>query len=171
MILSARIVAYVAGSRTRFDPGNSRVLKGTSVFFPDVLYSGAMKNCNSCGKCCEAYGGGDLSASAEDIDGWETHRPDIARYVSDGKIWIDPATNDYFERCPWLQKSPDGKHFTCDIYEDRPEDCRHYPVDIAQMVRDDCEMLEKRDLVDLRRAQRKLDEIMIDSRPPAGRYR
>ena len=130
-----------------------------------------MKNCNSCGKCCKAWGGsGGLSASAEEIDWWETYRPDIARYVDGEKIWIDPATGDYFARCPWLQKSPDGKGYTCDIYDVRPEDCRIYPIDIEQMVRDDCEMLEPRDLVDLRRAQRKLDEIMIESRPPAGRY-
>ena len=129
-----------------------------------------MKNCNSCGKCCETAGNGGLSASAEEIDWWETHRPDIFRYVQDEKIWVDPATGEYFARCPWLQKSPDGKKFTCDIYADRPEDCRHYPVDIAQMVRDDCEMLERRDLLDLRRAQKKLDSIMIDSRPPAGQW-
>ena len=83
--------------------------------------------------------------------------------------WI-PQADEYFARCPWLQKSPDGKKFTCDIYDDRPEDCRHYPVDIAQMVHDDCEMLERRDLLDLKRAQKKLDEIMIDSRPPAGQW-
>jgi hypothetical protein len=29
-------------------------------------------------------------------------------------------------------------------------------------------MLERRDVLDSKRAQRKLDEIMIDSRPPAG---
>ena len=130
-----------------------------------------MKECNSCGKCCEAYGSDGLSASAEDIEWWETHRPDIARFVQDGEIWIDPATGKNVSQCPWLRKSPDGKKFTCDIYADRPEDCRHYPVDTTQMIRDDCEMLEPRDLVDLKRAQKKLDEIMIDSRPPAGGYR
>lgn len=110
-----------------------------------------------------------MAASPEEIDWWETYRPDIARYARDGKIWVDPATGEYFDRCPWLQKSPDSKMFTCAIYDDRPEDCRQYPVEIADMVHDDCEMLEPRDLVDLRRAQRKLDELMIDSRPPAGR--
>ena len=130
-----------------------------------------MKECNSCGKCCEAYGSDGLSASGEEIEWWETHRPDIARYVQDGEIWIDPETGKNFSRCPWLQKSPDGRKFTCDIYEVRPEDCRHYPVDTTQMIRDECEMLERRDLVDLKRAQKKLDEIMIDSRPPAGGYR
>ena len=111
-----------------------------------------------------------MSASAEEIDWWETYRPNIARYVQGERIWVDPATGEYLDQCPWLQKSPDGKRFICEIYDDRPEVCRHYPVDIAQMVRDDCEMLEQRDLVDLRRAQRTLDEIMVDSRPPVGRY-
>jgi len=129
-----------------------------------------MKNCNSCGKCCETAGNGGLSASAAEIDWWETYRPDIARYVQDNKIWVNPASGEYFARCPWLKKSPDSKKFTCDIYDDRPEDCRHYPVDIEQMVRDDCEMLERHDLLNTKRAQKKLDAIMIDSRPPAGRW-
>jgi len=127
-----------------------------------------VKDCNSCGKCCEKYGNDGLAATAAEIEWWETHRPDIARFVHDRKIWIDPETKDYFARCPWLRKSPDGRKYHCDIYAVRPEDCRHYPTKIAEMIRDDCEMLEKRDLFDLKRAQRKLDEIMIDSRPAAG---
>ncbi|MGB5257077.1 MAG: YkgJ family cysteine cluster protein [Woeseiaceae bacterium] len=127
-----------------------------------------MKSCNACGKCCETAGDGGLSASTEEIDWWEDHRPDIFRYVDGRRIWVDPATGDYFSRCPWLHKSAHGRTFFCEIYEDRPEDCRHYPVDIAQMVSDDCEMLERRDLLDLKQAQKKLDAIMIDSRPPAG---
>ena len=79
---------------------------------------------------------------------------------------MDPASGEYFPQCPWLRRLPDNKRSTCDIYDDRPEDCRHYPVDIAQMVRDDCEMLERRDLLDLKRAQKNLDVMMIDSRPP-----
>ena len=47
-----------------------------------------MKNCNSCGKCCETAGDGGLSASATEIDWWETYRPDIARYVQGNKIWV-----------------------------------------------------------------------------------
>ena len=128
-----------------------------------------MKQCNSCGKCCETAGNGGLSATPEEIDYWETYRPDIAEYVDGSRIWVNPKTGKYFARCPFLMRSPDGKKTTCDIYEDRPEDCRHYPVDIPQKIEDECEMLEARDLKDLKRAQRKLDEIMIDSRPPAGR--
>ena len=129
-----------------------------------------MRNCNSCGKCCETAGNGGLSATAEEIDRWEMYRPDIARFVQDGKIWIDPDTGEYFARCPWLRDAPDGRGTACDIYEDRPEDCRHYPIDIDQMVQHGCEMLEPLDLKNPRRAQRKLDELMIDSRPPAGEW-
>jgi len=125
-----------------------------------------VKNCNSCGKCCETAGNGGLSASREEIDWWESHRPDIARYVQDGKIWIDPSTGEYFARCPWLRRARDGTGTSCDIYHDRPEDCRHYPVDVEQMVRHDCEMLERRDLLDLKKAQHKLDLLMADNRPP-----
>lgn len=141
----------------------------TTPGFPYIIAS--MKSCNSCGKCCETAGNGGLSASREEIDWWEMHRPEIARYVQDGKIWVDPKTGEYFPRCPWLRHSPDENKYTCDIYYDRPEDCRHYPVDIAQMVRDDCEMLERRDLDDLKRAQQKLDALMSDSRPPVIRSR
>lgn len=35
------------------------------------------------------------------------------------------------------------------------------------MVRDECEMLEPRDLVNPKQAQKKLDFIMSDSRPPS----
>ena len=34
------------------------------------------------------------------------------------------------------------------------------------MVRHDCEMLEPRDLLDLKKAQHKLDMLMADCRPP-----
>lgn len=128
-----------------------------------------MKQCNSCGKCCETAGNGGLSATADEIDWWETHRPDIARYIQDSKIWIDPETGDYFPRCPWIRQSADSSKYSCAIYDDRPDECRHYPIDIEQMVRHDCEMLERIDLLDIKRAQHKLDAIMIDCRPPAAR--
>ena len=124
-----------------------------------------MKNCNSCGKCRETAGNGGLSASRDEIDWWESHRPEIARYVHDGKICVDPSTGEYFARCPWLRSSPGGVGTSCDIYHDRPEDGRHYPVDIEHMVRHDCEMIEPRDLLDLKKAQHKLDMLMADSRP------
>ena len=49
---------------------------------------------------------------------------------------------------------------------DRPDDCKFYPVTITQMVEDKCEMLEVQDLTDTKRAQDKLNKIMLDSRPP-----
>jgi Fe-S-cluster containining protein len=126
-----------------------------------------LRDCNQCGKCCINYGGGGgLSASPEEIDWWETARPDIARYVRDGRIWASPETGEILDRCPWLEKLPGDTKYTCSIYFDRPGDCRYYPVDIAQMVSDDCEMLQPQDLKDFRQAQKKLDFLMSDSRPP-----
>jgi Fe-S-cluster containining protein len=107
-----------------------------------------------------------LSASAKEIDYWQSYRPEIARYVSGGKIWIDPVTGEQEDRCPWLQILPNEKKYTCRIYHDRPDDCRYYPVDIDQMITDECEMLEPRDLANPKKAQTALDFIMADSRPP-----
>ena len=80
---------------------------------------------------------------------------------------MDPDTGQQLTRCPWLTDLPENK-YGCSIYHDRPDDCRYYPVEIAQMVKDECEMLELKDITDHKSAQHKLDQIMSDSRPPAG---
>jgi len=125
-----------------------------------------VKNCNQCGKCCTKYSDGGLSATSSEIALWREFRPDIARYVSDGKIWMDPVDGQQLTLCPWLEPIGGQKNkYTCGIYEDRPDDCRHYPVTIKEMVIDECEMLEPRDLARPRQAQRLLDRLMADSRP------
>ena len=124
-----------------------------------------MKTCNQCGKCCIQYADGALSATPAEIDWWAEHRPEIAEYVVDGEIWMDPESGRQLSRCPWLITLVGGDKYACQIYHDRPDDCKHYPVHIAEMVRDECEMLEKSDLVDTEKAQRRLDVIMSDSRP------
>lgn len=125
-----------------------------------------MKDCNQCGKCCTRYGGGDLTASVSDIDWWENNRPEIFSHVSEEEIWISPTTGKQMLRCPWLRKLPRQNKYICRIYYDRPEECRHYPVDIDQMIRDGCEMLEAKDLAKPKQAQTTLDYLMADSRPP-----
>ena len=125
-----------------------------------------MKECNQCGKCCTKYSDGGLSASASEIELWDEFNPDIYSFVSEGKIWMDPDTGKQLALCPWLRKSPNQEKYTCDIYFDRPDDCKYYPVTIDQMVNDDCEMLEVRDLANPKQAQKVLDRLMIDSRPP-----
>lgn len=127
-----------------------------------------VKKCNQCGKCCINYANGGLSASPEEIEKWETHRPDIAEFVRNGKIWMDPATGKRLKHCPWLEREPGQRRYQCTIYYDRPDDCRYYPVHVVQMIRDECEMLEKSDLKHIELAQRKLDELMSDSRPPVS---
>ena len=124
-----------------------------------------MKACNQCGKCCENYSDGGLSATDDEIEFWEIFRPHIYDFVSDGNIWIDPDSGKQLKRCPWLRQLPNQGKYVCDIYFDRPDDCKHYPVTIEQMIKDECEMLEARDLANPKRAQSVLDKLMADSRP------
>ncbi|SON51833.1 conserved protein of unknown function [Vibrio tapetis subsp. tapetis] len=110
-----------------------------------------MKACNQCGKCCIKYGDGALSASTEEIALWELFNPDIFAYVKGDEIWFDPKTGVRLQQCPFLEIAPklnpnSQNKYTCSIYLDRPEDCRHYPSLIAEMVRDECEMIETVDL-------------------------
>jgi Fe-S-cluster containining protein len=126
-----------------------------------------MKDCNQCGKCCIKYGDGALSATAQEIELWELFQPHIYQYVKDNQIWFCPDTGVQLSRCPFLEIEPGlGKEkYTCSIYHSRPEDCRHYPTSIEEMVRDECEMIEVVDLENIKKAQSKLDKLMKDSRP------
>ncbi len=124
-----------------------------------------MKDCNQCGKCCIKYSNGGLSASQSEIELWEIFKPDIYQYVSNGKIWVDPKTGEQIECCPWLRKESSQEKYACDIYDDRPEDCRLYPTNIDEMQRDECEMLEDQDFENRKQAQVELDKLMDDSRP------
>ena len=83
---------------------------------------------------------------------------------------IDPDSGEQLIRCPWLQELPSSAdssatRYGCEIYADRPEDCRHYPVSVAEMIRDGCEMIEVQDLDAPKQAQAALDKLMADSRP------
>ena len=123
-----------------------------------------MKECNQCGKCCIKYSNGGLTTSIKQIDFWENYKPDIFRYVRDGNIWMDPETGKRIALCPWLRKETNRNVYTCDIYYDRPDDCRFYPSTMNEMVIDGCEMIEAKDLANPKRAQKELDRIMEDSR-------
>ncbi len=129
-----------------------------------------MKDCNQCGKCCLKYGGGDLVATPLEIDHWEQFNPEIFTYVRDNEIWFDPDSGKRLTSCPFLELAPKKNQnhpdrYTCSIYLNRPEDCRHYPTLINEMVRDECEMIELRDLKNPLKAQTELDLLMSDSRP------
>lgn len=128
-----------------------------------------MKPCNQCGKCCIKYGDGALSATQDEIDLWELFNPDIFEYVKDNDIWFDPTTGEKLTSCPFLEISPknslsDAKKYTCSIYLDRPEDCRHYPSLITEMIRDECEMIEIIDTQAPEKSQITLDIMMRSSR-------
>ena len=119
-----------------------------------------MKACNQCGKCCIRYADGGLVVTAQEVDRWEADRPDIFAYVLGGKIWHSPESGAPLSRCPWLQ----GEHapYSCAIYEDRPEDCRSYPSNLTDMVVDECEMLEEKDLKDQEKALIRLLELQTN---------
>jgi len=125
-----------------------------------------VKECTQCGKCCTKYSDGGLSATDSEIDMWQLFRPDIAEYVKNGLIWMSPENGKQLSLCPFLRKVPEKEIYTCDIYYDRPDDCKFYPVTIKQMIGDECEMLEDDDLKHPDQAQRSLDKLMADSRPP-----
>ncbi|MBL4868657.1 MAG: YkgJ family cysteine cluster protein [Pseudomonadales bacterium] len=127
-----------------------------------------MKECNQCGKCCKNYSDGGLSATASEIEYWEIFRPEIRRYVRGGNIWMDPETGAQLKLCPWLRQVDNQEKYTCDIYHDRPDDCKHYPVRVDEMIRDKCEMIEAKDLLNQKEAQKLLDILMVDSRPPVA---
>mgnify|MGYP003674134346 CR=1 FL=1 len=133
-----------------------------------------MKDCNQCGKCCIKYGDGALSATKEEIDLWELFNPEIYKFVKNHEIWFDPETGLRLKRCPFLEfvpsiNTPTPNKYTCSIYLDRPEDCRHYPSLFDEMIRDECEMIETKDLANPKQAQIKLDLLMKDSRPPSSK--
>ena len=106
-----------------------------------------MKSCNQCGKCCIKYADGGLSATQSEIDWWELHRPEIFEHVKDGKIWVSPENGEPLVRCPWLVELEGENKYACQIYHDRPDDCRHYPTHIDEMIADGCEMLQDQDLI------------------------
>lgn len=129
-----------------------------------------MIDCNQCGKCCIKYGGGDLAATEQEIELWELFNPDIFQYVQGDEIWFDPVSKQKLTTCPFLELAPktspaEPNKYTCSIYLDRPEDCRHYPSTVNEMIRDECEMIEAVDLTSPFKAQIKLDKLMQDSRP------
>jgi len=132
-----------------------------------------MKDCNQCGKCCIKYGNGALSATTEEIDLWEIFNPEIFEFVKNNDIWYDPDTGIKLSKCPFLELQTKNDAlspttYTCSIYLDRPEDCRHYPALITEMIRDECEMIEVIDIDKPIQAQKVLDILMKDSRPPSG---
>ena len=91
----------------------------------------------------------------------------LPEYVHNGEIWGDPKSGKLLERCPFLRLEENHKtsrvKYSCDIYYDRPDDCKYYPSNVQEMILDGCEMIEEVDLKDLKKSQAKLELIMTDS--------
>lgn len=117
---------------------------------PALAYTLSMRACTQCGKCCLQYKGDDWLGAASEADRllWLIRRPEVLDHVGGARneLWISPVTGRKMRRCPWLRKRPRQEKYNCRIHDVRPEVCREYPVDIEQMIRLDCEMLEAGDL-------------------------
>ena len=89
--------------------------------------------CKRCGRCCREAGGGSLRASDDDISRWrKQNRQDILSHAdifefegfSVADLWFDPITGEELYRCPFLKKCTN--HYSCAIYETRPEQCQDW---------------------------------------------
>lgn len=108
-----------------------------------------MQACTQCGKCCIKYSKAGLgSATINDLYRWLKFAPEIQEYAPWPlfDLWISPTTGEEFSRCPWLRKYPKRDRYSCRIHDYNPDCCREYPLDVDQMIRDGCEMLEPGDL-------------------------
>ena len=106
--------------------------------------------CQRCGKCCRVATQlvqGD--ATIQDVACWIGEgRYDILQWVgpmivpdSDDAmfdIWVNPKTQDFVKRCPWLRKQEGSSVYECAIYDVRPAACREWPVDLAEGQRIGC---------------------------------
>lgn len=91
--------------------------------------------CRQCGQCCRNLRFRDAGTAADYRRIRRLGRDDILAWMApvhrDGKLvacrlWVDPATGRYAERCPWLEETAPGE-YRCRIHEVRPEICRQYP--------------------------------------------
>jgi len=95
-------------------------------------------NCRRCGRCCltlvDAYRG---CVSDADLERWRQQgRDDLLAWVVTLELgpgnrlhtaWVDPASGDDVERCPWLHELADGSGYFCGIDAVKPDHCRDYP--------------------------------------------
>ena len=90
----------------------------------------SMPCCQRCGGCCEEWGAC-LRATPADLKRWKKERRYDILYYADEimpglvDLWIDKATDEELERCPFLKRVGQGI-YECEIYETRPEECRNY---------------------------------------------
>jgi Fe-S-cluster containining protein len=45
-------------------------------------------------------------------------------------IWVNPKTQDFVSRCPWLRKEEGADVYDCAIHDVKPAACREWPASI-----------------------------------------
>jgi len=101
----------------------------------DASMTGFM--CRRCGRCCVQLKYHD-GITADDVKRFsKLGRDDILKWVGttrnrDGetvyRIWIEPGTNRYAARCPFLKQGATNHQLICSIHDVKPAVCRHYPI-------------------------------------------
>ncbi len=95
-------------------------------------------NCRRCGHCCrtlvDAYRG---CVSDADLARWRREgRSDLLARVETldlgrGNLlhlaWVDPATREEVDACPWLLVDPASNQVRCSINAVKPDHCRKFP--------------------------------------------
>ena len=88
-----------------------------------------------------------LQVPTKDVRRWQREgRDDILRYVDTvtpevHEAWVKPDHKADCTRCPFVRKDRNAPTYTCRIHETRPEPCRDYPQNYAQMEQDGCETI------------------------------
>lgn len=89
---------------------------------------GGQPACLACGVCCDLWGG-HLRATPRDLARWraEGRKELLARVGRRDEIWVDPASGERLELCPFLVRTGfETAH--CAIHQTKPELCRAYPT-------------------------------------------
>lgn len=108
--------------------------------------------CLRCGSCCAHLGDAARGRICpEQMRDWEeagltrilhlvrrVERPAYVFY----EAWVNPHTGEFFKRCPWLVKLPEGGR-GCAIHEHKPLKCRAYPYTREGAQRQGCRGFDK----------------------------
>ena len=129
----ARICGAVFQEKARAGPGKERAGEEAGIWIETGL---ELFRCRQCGGCCR-FLDYHKELTVEDYERFRSMgREDILEWVRPIRqkkrivsflIWVDPATGQLHESCPWLKKDSEHNRYSCLIHEIRPRVCREYP--------------------------------------------
>jgi Fe-S-cluster containining protein len=103
--------------------------------------------CHQCGYCCTTLDY-HRDITTRDIARWEAdNRHDILKWVGitrndrgepTYRIWIEPGTNRFADRCPFLIRGSSPRKWICSIHDAKPDICRGYPLSRKHALNTGC---------------------------------